>query len=123
MNIFYRYFLATLMCLLWGCSPLRKPEEVIKSDILTSVPYGSDISEILIFLKNNEYEIVALNEKSGFSDRRTKPSKIIGDMFIRARFGEYRSGLLSIVSVAVFFGFDESGKLIDIWVWKTIDSL
>jgi len=123
MNIFYRYFLAALMPCLLGCSPLRKSEDVIKSDILSSVPYGSDISEVLVFLKANKYEIDEINRERGFSDQRTKPSKITGNMFIRAEFGEYRGYLLFITSVTVYFGFDESGKLIDIWVWKTTDSL
>jgi hypothetical protein len=122
MDFFSRFFLVALIPFLLGCSPLRKAEEAIKDDILVSVPYGSDISETLNFLRVKKYKIDAINEKTGFYDQRTKPAKITGSMFIRAEFGEYKNILSIATSVTVYFGFDENGKLTDIWVWKTTDA-
>jgi hypothetical protein len=46
----------------------------------------------------------------------------VGQKHIRAEMGHYHT-LPFITSISVFWAFDEEGKLIDIWVWKTVDGL
>jgi hypothetical protein len=43
-------------------------------------------------------------------------------MSIRASLGNYQ-GIPFQANVTVFWGFDENGKLIGIWVWKTWDAI
>jgi len=49
------------------------------------------------------------------------PEEVIGEKSIRVSVGSY--GFIFKTNVTVFFGFDEDSKLIDIWIWKTTDSL
>lgn len=109
------------MCVL-GCNQLRQSEEGLRRNILQQVPLGSDMSVVISYLEANEYRIAWINRDEGFPDRRVKPASISGDMSLRSEFGEYRKGL-SIISVTVFFAFNKNGELVDIWVWKTADSV
>jgi hypothetical protein len=45
----------------------------------------------------------------------------VGESFIRVSLKGYR--LIFKIGVNVFFGFDEEGNLIDIWIRKDVDSL
>lgn len=113
-----------LMCMVLlfaGCSELRKSEARIQQDILEVAPIGSDMSTVISMLQQKGYEIVWINRNSGFSDQRVRPAKVKGEMSIRSNFGDYR-GFIFMVNVTVFFAFDEEGKLLDVWVWKTKDA-
>lgn len=46
---------------------------------------------------------------------------IVGKKNIRSDLGDYST--IFTTNVTVFWGFDEQSKLIDIWVWKTVDAL
>ena len=46
---------------------------------------------------------------------------MVGEKSIRSYIGEYR--FVFITSVTVLWGFDKNEKLIDIMVWKEVDSL
>ena len=104
-----------------GCNELRKSEEKIKSEILSRVPLGSDISAVLDFLKTSNCEIRSVNRNGGFYDQRVTPAKETGTMSVRANLGDYR-GIICRVNVTVYFAFDKDGRLIDIWVWKITDA-
>jgi hypothetical protein len=65
----------------------------------------------------------SVSVKSGFLKQEIgQPMMTVGKKSIRGEFGEYRESLFIVGSVSVFWAFDESDKLIDVWIWKTYDS-
>lgn len=121
MKYFFYFVLLFLVATLASCSELRKSEEAIKHNILNDVPLGSDMSEVLDFLKDNNREIISVDRNGGFYDQRVRPAKETGKMSIQSNFGDYRK-IIFRANVTVYFAFDEEGKLIDVWVWKTTDA-
>ena len=99
---------------------LKLDAESIRHELLQQTPIGTSLNDVEKNLKSKGLSPrVSLN--TGFSKREKGSTKVVGSQFIRASLGEYRSSLFFITSVSVYWGFDENGKLIEIWVWKTQD--
>ena len=59
------------------------------------------------------------DEDKGFLFQQAgKPASVIGVSSIRAELGSYFD-LPFRTYITVFWGFDESGELMEVWVWKT----
>jgi hypothetical protein len=101
---------------------LRRSEATIRARLLGEVPLGSSMNQVEQQIAKHGWDLDHVDTDSGFYDQREKPSKVTGAKSIRASLGDYR-GIPFMVNVTVFWGFDASGSLIDIWVWKTEDSL
>ncbi len=101
---------------------LRRSEATIRARLLKEVPLGSTMSQVEQQIAKHGWELSQVTTDSGFYDQREKPGKVTGEKSIRASLGDYR-GIPFMVNVTVFWGFDADGALIDIWVWKTEDSL
>lgn len=101
---------------------LRRSEETIRARLLEEVPLGSSMKQVEQQIAKHGWELDHIDTNGGFYDQRVKPAKVTGAKSIRASLGDYR-GIPFMVNVTVFWGFDASGSLIDIWVWKTEDSL
>lgn len=101
---------------------LRRSEETIRKRLLAEVPLGSQMSLVEQQIERHRWEVSYISQDAGFLDQRTKPYSEKGSKSIRASLGDYQ-GFPFMVNVTVFWGFDESGALIDVWVWKTEDSL
>jgi hypothetical protein len=101
---------------------LRRSEATIRARLLEEVPLGSSMNQVEQQIARHGWVLDHIDRNGGFDDQREKPSKVTGAKSIRASLGDYR-GLPFMVNVTVFWGFDVSGSLIDIWVWKTEDSL
>jgi hypothetical protein len=121
MKLFSTVLIAFAILSVTGCNELRKSEEKIKGEILNHVPWGSDISEVIDFLKTSNCEIRFIDKDDGFLDQRVRPAKVTGEMSVGANFGDYRE-FFFLTNVQVYFAFDKDGKLFDIWVWKTTDA-
>lgn len=121
MKLFSMALLMLSAFLFTGCNELRKSEDKIQAQILDHVPWGTDISELVKYLKVRNCEIRFIDKNDGFLDQRVRPAKVTGEMSIRANFGNYRE-FFFLTNVTVYFAFDRDGKLIDIWVWKTTDA-
>jgi hypothetical protein len=78
--------------------------------------------EVRSLIQEEGWAVSYDSETRGFLDQRVHPSPIVGEKSIRAHLGSYQ-GLPWKVFVTVFWGFDHQGKLIDVWVWKTYDTL
>lgn len=102
--------------------PLRRSEQAIRNQLLRQHPIGTPLSNIVQSVERTGREFW-VNTNSGFWHQRVKPQVEVGEMSIRHELGEYRVFPLGTRSVTAFYGFDSSGRLIDIWVWKTTDSL
>lgn len=106
-------------------NPLVKSEEMISENILSQLPLGTHMNDVLQFAKNKrKWEIRWVDHENGFVHQRKK-DEIIGEKSIRISLGDYyiMSELYFETNVTVLFGFNEQSELIDIWVWKTTDSL
>ena len=112
--------LAVLISVVYS-NPLRRSEATIRESLLQDMPLGTKLSEVHDFILEQDWKLKSINEETGFYDQRTKPPKETGEQSIRASLGNYHNPFLT--NVTVFWGFDRNSELIDIWVWKTTDSL
>jgi hypothetical protein len=101
-----------------GSAPsLRRSERVIREWLFREDPMQSSMEEVIETIERQGWKDVETDQTSGFYDPRTVPAKLTGAKSIRVNLGEYRSAFY-IVNVVVYWGFDEAGRLVDIWVWK-----
>ncbi len=105
-----------------GDFSLRRSETSIRKLLLKEVPLGSPMAQVEQQVVKHKWKLHYIREDGGFHDQRTRPSTVTGDKSMGAWLGDYR-GFPFMVDVSVFWAFDANGKLIDIWVWKTWDSL
>lgn len=99
---------------------LRRSEGVIREWLLRENPKRSSMEEVIGTIERQGWTDYQIDRTNGFYDQRTKPAKVTGEKSIRAVLGEYRS-IFYITNVTVFWGFDEEGRLVDVWVWKTTE--
>ena len=120
------FVIAILLCLVFlvylGFNPLRKSERNLQAYVLDITPIGTHYDEAQEIIRAKDWKITMSSEKSGFLHRGSKPRVEVGSMYVRASLGDYR-GFPFEVNVTVYWGFSESGELIDIWVWKTSNGL
>lgn len=109
---------AALVLTLSGCQ-LMRPAEEIRELLLIKTPIGSSQALVKDELGKSGTKIQPENHGYYHQEAGTKPS-IIGASSFRATLGSYCIPLCR--SVTAFWGFNESGALVDIWVWKTIDA-
>ena len=107
-------------------NPLRRSEEKIREKMLELTPIGTSMEDVVKVVEgNNKWEIAWISYDRGYIIQEPgKPRTTIGEKSIRVFIGEYPFGEgIFTTAVTVFWGFDENIKLIDVWVWKTTDSL
>lgn len=103
-------------------NPLRWPASCIHWYILKITPIHSELNAVKKVIDNKDWEIQSYSTDQGFYDQRKSPDKTTGAMHIEASLGDYQ-GIPFEANVTVFWGFNDQGKLIDVWVWKTWDGL
>ena len=101
---------------------LREGAEKLEGLLLLEKPKGTSFSEVERWLKDEKKLSPKLSREAGFLKQSTSGNSIIGKQSISASLGEYRSFPFLRTSVMGYWGFDEAGKLIDVWVWKTTDA-
>lgn len=104
-------------------NPLRKSPEKLRLEMLKKTPIGMQLDEVEKIARTmGEHTTVSLT--TGFPKQEIGDKRIVGVKSIRTDIGDYWAipPLPMITSVTYFWGFDENGKLIDIWVWKTTDA-
>ena len=103
-------------------NPLRKSEELVRESILELTPIGTNMSEVILAIKNNERWDWSghINHTSGYPTDASR-NAFVGKQSIRVNVGKYLT-LKNIIPfdtfVVVFWGFDEDSDLVDIRVWK-----
>ena len=124
--MFRVFVIAIFLCLAFsvylGLDPLRKSEQNLQAYVLSITPIGTQYDEAQDIIRAKDWQITRLSDKSGFLHQGSKPWVEVGSMYVRASLGDYR-GFPFEVNVTVYWGFSESGELIDIWVWKTSNGL
>ncbi|GEN45959.1 hypothetical protein [Alkalibacillus haloalkaliphilus] len=107
-------------------NPLVQSEEEIRENMLKETPMGTQMEDVIEFLEGNEeWEIKSIRYENGFYHQGITPRREIGEKSIRVHMGYYRAFYKFFLrtDVSLYYGFDENGELIEIWVRKMIGSL
>jgi len=128
------FSLVMLPFLLMIINPMRRPESMITNYVLRRTPIGMDMEEVIILLENHRnWDIRWINYERGFPHPRPhtlvpRPDErpfIVGDKSIRVDAGRFWPADTPIIGffmetiVSIFWGFDEDGRLIEVYVWKS----
>ena len=114
-------------------NPMRRPQPYLTNHILRLTPIGMCIDDVIAVVENNNHwGRPSVSRTSGFvHPRRYVPgwpvfsltgTSIIGDKSVQVFVNPLRPssipvfGLLMETSMTIFWGFDEEGKLIEIYV-------
>jgi len=111
---------------------------MVASYILRLTPIGMHIDDVIDVIEGREdwgVRYIARDggfvhphlrgEDHGWPTVRPGSNVIVGQQSIRVNVGAYQAWykLFFVTHVDVFWGFDEDGYLIEIYVWKSIDVL
>jgi hypothetical protein len=99
-------------------NPLRMPESFIEASLLRMAPLGSSSDEVQRALAKKGYG-ARLVATGFYKQKEPARPEVVGSSSFRVELGQYSTFL--VTSVSAFWGFDRSGKLIEVWVWKTVD--
>lgn len=94
-------------------------DDKVRRQLLERTPVGTGIEQVLLYCKTNNLKCHH-SDTAGYLNQDN--GKVVGVRSVWAVLIESQSGPLKIASVAAYWGFDQKGKLIDIWVWKTTDA-
>ena len=123
--------MVVVLCLAWHTvpmifNPMRRPAPMIRNHILRHTPIGMCKEEVVRVIENNErWGTPEINTWSGFlhpalfvdgPDGSPTPA-IIGDTSVQARPEWYNVPIFER-HVRIFWGFDENGKLIEVYVYS-----
>jgi len=107
-------------------NPMRRPASMIRNHILRHTPIGMCIEDVIEVIENNErWGAPTVNRRSGFRHpRRIVPegpggaltAATIGEQSIQTRPEAYNVILYHIRVTRIFWGFDENGQLIEVFV-------
>jgi hypothetical protein len=85
-------------------------------------PLGTSYSDALARVAKR-FPSAQENEHVGFYRQDRTPATVVGVKSIHVLVGRYYQFPIGTTYVEAYWGFDSRGKLIDIWVLKTTDSL
>ncbi len=94
-------------------------EDQIREQMLKKTPIGKGISDVKAFCVS-ENLACSYSDTAGYWDQYI--GKTVGVKSIWAVLSEYKTTPLTITTVTVYWGFDNEERLVDIFVWKTIDA-
>jgi len=104
--------------------PLMKPAALIRADMLRRTPIGTSMEEVVGIVEKNVERKGWNVYYNGVNDRgyvHPDTSEVIGTQSIDVYLGSYRE--FWEVGVSAYWAFDDDGKLIDVYVGKTANSL
>ncbi len=102
---------------------LRRSEAAIRDAIFKLTPLGSPSSVVLAVIKKERWDSQGLDSRSGFLKQEAgKKTEIVGVASIRANLGHHWTFPFLTTDVSAFWAFDKEGRLIDVWIWKTVDA-
>ena len=114
--------------LLMLVTPMRRPESMSTNYVLRLTPIGMDMEEVIKIVENHRnWSIAWISYERGFPHPRivSAGTYIVGDKSMRVNMRSFWPanmplvGLFMEMIVSIFFGFDEDGKLTDVYVWKS----
>jgi len=108
-------------------NPMRRPAPMIRSHILRNTPLGTCMEEAIEIIESNErWGTPVISRDSGFIVQGAGIPNfplftIIGEQQIQTRPERYNVLLFLERGVRIFWGFDENGKLIEVFVSSAFD--
>jgi len=104
-------------------NPLRRPISSVRKYVLSHTPIGMSMDEVKTVIEEQKWGIAFESTEQGYSNSRLPPGqRIIGEKHIYSYMGTSRVALIVPVLVSVYWGFDEDGKLIDVYVVKILSA-
>lgn len=94
-------------------------EQALREGILRDTPLGASMERVALYCQSSGWSCKR-SEVAGYLDQ--KANKVVGVKSIRGDYDEKKGGVSMPSSISVFWGFDADGRLLDIWVWRTIDA-
>ena len=113
-------------------NPIRRPAPMIRNHILRHTPIGMNIEEVIEIINNNDrWGSPIVNRDSGFIhpdpwgspwdyNMRIGPL-VVGDKSVQTRPEWYNTLLILERHMRIFWGFDENGILIEVYVNSTFN--
>lgn len=102
-------------------SSLRRPVPMIQASLIRATPLGTPKEEVMRVIDGREWRHSGIRDVGFLKQEPGRATEVVGKHSIEAHLGEYR--WIFVTSVDAFWGFDERGRLTDVWVWKTTDGL
>jgi hypothetical protein len=106
----------------FGHMSIHAAESVIQQRLLEACPLGSSQEEVTnaLTVAGTAYTV----SSKGFLKQPPESSmSVVGVTSIMVDFGAYRAPpLMAKTAVVAYWGFDNGGKLVEVWVWKTADA-
>jgi hypothetical protein len=108
-------------------NPLRKSQTNLRAWILKQAPLGSSVSDVKAVIKSHGWAIVAewrgkpsetSSESASFKDY----PGVKGEYFIQANLGRYQ-GVPFPITVDAHWGFDSTGRLVDLRIRKIANGI
>lgn len=107
---------------LWMLNPIHRPPLQIREYLLKKTPLGSSFQSVTKMVENEGWLNRNYVGSGGYLVQEPgRASYEVGVSSINGHLGKY--GFPLRVHVSAFWGFNEKGELVDIWVWKTVDGL
>jgi hypothetical protein len=91
----------------------------VRRELLKQTPIGSSMEQVADYCAKLNLRLNRSNT-SGYLNQET--GETVGKKSIWATIDERKTNPLMVVTVVAYWGFDENGKLLDIWVWKVTDA-
>ncbi len=90
-----------------------------RKKLLEKTPIGASFDEVLAFCAQRKLKCKQ-SKTAGYFDH--KSGKTVGVQSIWAGISEQKETPLTVTIFSAYWGFNKDGKLIDVWVWKTVDA-
>ncbi len=104
------------------CSSLRRSEAAITRKLERLTPLGTQYA-IAAHELESHFGRIQKNKTTGFLRQEGPRQEVVGAMSIEIHLDDYYHFPIGTTLVDALWGFDKEGKLLEIWVWKTTDSL
>lgn len=118
--------IAVVAAVVCGCvalNPLRRSPASIEHRLYKITPFGTSF-EFATNRLSKVFAEISFSENTGFVRHDWPgPWEVVGSKAIKVHLGEYYQFPVGRTGVAAYWGFDDKGKLIEIWVRKDTDSL
>jgi hypothetical protein len=118
-------FVLPIAIMMMGCQSvsLRRDPEGLRESFLKERPLGTSMKEIEEWVKSKGWKDVAISYSKGFFRNTPFREATVGVKSITVTLGDYVSFPVGFTTMVVaYWGFNEKGELIDVWVNKSADA-
>ena len=121
------FVLGLLFCVLVaatyaGFNIWRYDADRLHASLLHLTPLGSSYDEVFR-VASSHFSKVKRHDDNGFYRQDSSTPKVIGVKSIEAYVVNYYVPPFGATTVIAYWGFDKDKHLIEIWIWRTTDSI